>query len=79
MKKLLRWWRDKPGRVRLAVLLLIAVGLGWPSSAIAQAMGVRLFEQTMLALSWIAPALTALDILLTAQLHERQDQSDDEE
>lgn len=79
MKRLAAWWRQRPGRVRLAVLLLVAVVVGWPSTAIAQAVGVNLFTQTMLALSWLAPALTALDILLTAQLHERQDQDDSEE
>ncbi len=69
-----RWWRRKPGRVRLAVALLIAVGLGWPATAVAQALGVELFQQTMLALSWLAPALTAVDILFTAQVHEQQEQ-----
>lgn len=73
--RLWRWWRRKPGRVRLAVLLLIAVGFGWPATAVAQALGVRLFEQVMLALSWLAPALTAVDILFTAQVHEQQENS----
>lgn len=73
MRRALDWWRRKPGRVRLAVLLLIAVGLGWPATAGAQLAGVPLFEQTMLALSWLAPALTAVDILFTAQVHEQQD------
>jgi uncharacterized membrane protein YfcA len=74
--RLVRWWRTKPGRIRLAVALLVAVGIGWPATAIAQAVGVELFEQVMLALSWLAPALTAVDILFTAQVHERQDQAD---
>lgn len=69
-----RWWRHKPGRVRLAVVLLIVVGVGWPGTAVAQALGVQLFTQTMLALSWLAPALTAVDILFTAQVHEKQAQ-----
>lgn len=73
MHSALAWWRSKPGRVRLAVVLLIAVGVGWPSTAIAQAVGVPLFEQVMLFLSWLAPALTAVDVLFTAQVHERQD------
>ena len=73
MHRALIWWRAKPGRVRLAVVLLIAVGIGWPSTAIAQALGVPLFEQVMLFLSWLAPALTAVDLLFTAQVHERQD------
>lgn len=74
MRSALAWWRAKPGRVRLAVVLLIAVGIGWPSTAIAQALGVPLFEQVMLFLSWLAPALTAVDVLFTAQVHERQEQ-----
>jgi hypothetical protein len=74
-----RWWRRKPGRVRLAVALLLAVGVGWPATAVAQALGVKLFEQTMLALSWLAPALTAVDILFTAQVHERQENAVDDE
>lgn len=70
----LQWWRGKPGRVRMAIGLLVGIGIGWPSTAIAQAMGVPLFEQVMLGLSWLAPGLTAIDILLSAQLHEKQDQ-----
>jgi hypothetical protein len=77
VRSALAWWRSKPGRVRLAVVLLIAVGIGWPSTAIAQALGVPLFEQVMLGLSWLAPALTAVDILFTAQVHERQDNGGD--
>jgi hypothetical protein len=73
VRSALTWWRTKPGRVRLAVVLLIAVGIGWPSTAVAQALGVPLFEQVMLFLSWLAPALTAVDVLFTAQVHERQD------
>lgn len=76
--RLWRWWRCKPGRVRLAVVLLVAVGFGWPSTAVAQALGVKLFEQTMLALSWLAPGLTAVDLLFTAQVHERQEQESSE-
>lgn len=74
MRRWLRWWRGKPARLRLAVSLLIGVGIGYPATAAALASGVRLFEQTMLALSWLAPALTAIDILFTAQVHEKQDQ-----
>ncbi len=78
MRRALAWWRRKPGRVRLAVLLLVAVGIGWPATSIAQAVGVPLFEQVMLALSWLAPALTAVDILFTAQVHEQQDRDSKE-
>jgi hypothetical protein len=78
MRRALAWWRRKPGRVRLAVLLLVSVGFGWPATSIAQLAGVPLFEQTMLALSWLAPALTAVDILFTAQVHEQQDRDSKE-
>jgi hypothetical protein len=76
--RLARWWRSKPGRVRLAVVLLVSVVVGWPVTSVLQALGVPLFEQTMLALSWVAPALTAIDILFTAQVHEKQDEGSKE-
>jgi hypothetical protein len=72
------WWRGSSARVRLAVVLLIAVGLGWPATAVAEALGEPIFEQTMLALSWIAPALTACDILFTAQVKQDQDRQNDD-
>ncbi len=76
---MIRWWRSKPGRIRLAVALLVCIGIGWPATAIAQYLGAQIFEQAMLALSWLAPALTAIDILLTAQVHEQQqDQADNQ-
>lgn len=75
MLRPVRWWRRTTGRVRLAVVMLVGVAIGWPSTAFAQAVGVPLFEQTMLGLSWLAPALTALDLLFTAQVHEKQDEA----
>lgn len=71
----LRWWRSASVRVRLAVALIVSVCIGWPGTAVALALGVPLFEQTMLALSWLAPAFTAVDLLFTAQVHEKQDES----
>lgn len=73
MRRLVSWWRAKPGRVRLAVGLLVATGIGWPATAVAQAVGVPLFEQVMLALSWLAPAVSAVDVLFTAQIHEKEE------
>lgn len=70
---MLRWWRGKSVRIRIAISLIVAVAIGWPSTAVALLLGVPLFEQTMLALSWLAPAFTALDLLFTAQVHEKQD------
>lgn len=70
------WWRGKSPRVRFAISLIVSVCLGWPASSVALALGVPLFEQTMLALSWLAPAFTAVDLLFTAQVHEQQRQED---
>lgn len=75
--RFLRWWRARDKRVRLAWSLIAAVFLGWPTTAALQAAGLPIFEQTMLALSWIAPLLTATDLLFTSQLHETQDQGPD--
>lgn len=75
--RLLTWWRCSPGRVKLAVGLIVAVGIGWPGTSIAMAMGVPLFEQVMLGLSWLAPAVSAIDVLFTAQVHQREDEKSD--
>ena len=64
--------------MRFAVALIVGVCIGWPATAVAQAVGVPLFEQTMLALSWLAPAFTAIDLLFTAQVHEKQDQESEQ-
>lgn len=69
-----RRWRAMSVRVRLAVALIVGVAIGWPGTAIALALGVPLFEQTMLGLSWLAPAFTAVDLLFTAQVHEQQNE-----
>lgn len=72
----LRWWRARDKRVRLAWAVIAAVCLGWPTTATLQALGLPVFEQAMLALSWIAPLLTAVDLLFTSQLHEKTDDQD---
>lgn len=73
MRRFRGWWRERPGRVRFAVCLLFAVSIGWPTTSILDLMGFPIFRQVMYALSWVAPALTAVDILFTAQVHEMQD------
>ncbi len=73
MPGLFRRWRARPVRVRLATGLLVTVGVLWPMTHVALALGVPLFEHTMLALSWAAPAVSALDVLFTAQVAEKQD------
>ncbi len=64
-------WRRADTRVRLAMGALAIVVVGWPLTAVLQALGVPLFEQVMLALSWLAPAYTAVDMMMTARLSER--------
>ncbi len=71
---MLAWWRGKSARVRLAVALIVSVCIGWPGTAVALAVWGPLVEQTMLALSWLAPACTAIDLLFTAQVHEQTGQ-----
>jgi hypothetical protein len=73
---MLTWWRRKPGRVRLAIGLIIFVMVGYPSTAVADLLGIPLFQQVMLFLSWLAPAVSAVDVLFTAQVHEQQDQGE---
>lgn len=75
MRRRWRLWRRQPARVRLACASIGVVAIGWPCTAVLQALGWPVFEQVMLALSWLAPAYTAVDMLFTAQLH--QDQQDD--
>lgn len=67
-----RWWR-KPGRVRIALLLLLLSLVGWPASALTFARGE---PPTVLGLSWLAITLTCLDVLFTSQVHEKQDRGD---
>lgn len=73
MGRALRWWRARDKRVRLAWAVIAFVVAGWPATAVLQALGAPIFEQVMLALSWLAPGITALDLLFTSQLHEKQD------
>lgn len=56
-------------RVVFAWVLLVGSGVGWPVSAFTFARGEPV---TVLALSWIAIWIAALDVLFTAQVHERQ-------
>jgi hypothetical protein len=75
-RRLHQWWAGRDTRVRFAWLLLACVLFGWPTTSTLQALGFPIFEQTMLALSWVAPAITATDLLFTSQLHEKQDAAD---
>lgn len=73
VRRFVRWYPQQQTRVRLAVWCLATVAVGWPATAVLQAIGVPIFEQVMLALSWLAPAFTAFDLLMTAQLHQERD------
>lgn len=57
-------------RVRLAWFLLVVSLIGWPASALTVA---RAEPQFVLALSWLAIALTAVDILSTSDVRRQQE------
>jgi hypothetical protein len=59
-------------RVRLAWFLLVLSLIGWPISALTFA---KQEPMTVLGLSWLAITLTALDVLLTADVRKEQDDS----
>lgn len=60
-------------RVRLAWVLLCVSVVGWPLSALTFA---RNEPPTILALSWVSPILTALNILFTSDVRRAQDESE---
>ncbi len=72
--RVVAWWRRKPGRVRFAVVLLVAANFGWPISALTFA---RHEPATVLGLSWLAISVTSIDILLTSQVHEVSERKPD--
>lgn len=76
IRRAVAWWRRADKRVRLAAAVLASVLLGWPTTSALDLAGFPIFQQAMLALSWVAPAITALDLLFTAQLHQKQDDQD---
>jgi uncharacterized membrane protein YfcA len=57
-------------RVRFAWVLLIGSLIGWPLTALTVAQDE---PQIVLALSWLAITLTALNIILTADVRNEQD------
>lgn len=62
-------------RRNAAWVLVVAVIIGWPLSQFTVAADEPPF---VLALSWLAILLTALDIVATADTREQQDDQDDE-
>lgn len=65
------WWSKRPPRVRFATITLVVMGLCWPVVVVLMVLGLPIFEQVMIALSFIAPILTAIDILFTSEVHEQ--------
>lgn len=61
-------------RVVVAWVLLVGSTIGWPVSAFTFA---RDEPVTVLGLSWIAIWIAALDVLFTAQVHEKQGRDGD--
>lgn len=78
MTGMLRRWRDLNPAARRSVYLLAVCAVGWPLSAVATALDLvpGVFEQVMLALSWGAPAYTAANMILTAQVQDEQSSDD---
>ena len=62
-------------RLRLAWVLLIGSLIGWPISALTWASGE---PQFILGLSWFAITITALDVLLTADVRSTQEDKENE-
>jgi hypothetical protein len=60
-------------RVRAAWLLLAVCLLGWPLSAFTFA---REEPPAILALSWLAVAITALDVVSTQDVRQKQEDGD---
>lgn len=73
MGRALAWWQERPGRVKFAWVLLVISFVGWPVSQFTFARGE---PPTVLGLSWLAVAFTAVDILFTSQVHEKQDNAE---
>lgn len=69
--------RFRRARTRSAWTLLVACVIGWPVTAALEWMGVPIFKQTMLALSWLSVILIAADLLTTSQVHEEQGEDQD--
>lgn len=62
------------GRTKLGWALVIGSAVGWPLTALT------IFSeepQGILGLSWLAILLTGVDILLTAEIHDSDDDDED--
>ena len=71
-----RWWSNPRiplnpvWRLRLAWIIVAASIIGWPISALTWASGE---PQFVLALSWLALTITALDVLSTSDVRAEQE------
>lgn len=74
--RVVRWWRAKTGQVKFAYALLVLSLVGWPVSALTLARDEPPF---ILALSWLAISITALDAVFTSRVHAVAEQQDDED
>lgn len=72
-----RWWQNPRiplspvTRLRIAWIVVIVSGIGWPASAVTWAADEPPF---ILALSWLAITITALDVLSTSDVSAEQQQ-----
>ncbi len=57
-------------QLKLAWGSLIFSCIGWPATAVMQWAGLPVFEQVMLGLSWLAPIMSSINLLFTANLKE---------
>lgn len=64
---------DPKWRRRAAALLIVVSLIGWPASALTFAKGE---PQFILALSWLAITLTAIDVWSTQDVRREQEQED---
>jgi hypothetical protein len=67
--------RVKRTRTKVAWALLAVSIVGWPVTSVLQWMGIDIFEQVMLALSWLAVIIVCADFLTTSQVSEEQNGS----
>jgi hypothetical protein len=70
VNRLREGWRRAPSGVRRSYVLLVISVVGWVVSAVLQALGVPIFEQVMLAISWGALAYTAIQGVITVRAAE---------
>ena len=73
---MIRWWRNPRiplspvWRLRLAWIIVVLSVIGWPVSALTWAADE---PQFVLALSWLALTITALDVLGTSDVRAEQE------